>query len=244
MQDNEKLHLRRLPLFREMMTPTFNQLMEVAYSQAFPPQLELLHQGQHADFLHIVVEGAVELYASWQGRSSVMGIVLPVSSFILAACVHDAPVLMSARTITRSRIILIPAADVRVALRQDSDFAMAVIGRLADGYREFVRHSKNLKLRSSLERLAAYILHQSKLRGDADSFTLPVEKRHLASYLNMTPENLSRAMKILQDTGIAVQGREITITDRARLKSVVTHDPLIDGPLNNETGLPPPLLTL
>lgn len=204
--------------------------MEIAYAQTFPAQLELIRQGEYADFLHVIVEGSVELHAMWNGRNTIMGIVNPVSTFILAACVCEEPYLMSARTLERSQIVLLPVADVRVALRQDPDFAMAAMRELANGYRTFVRHAKNLKLRNSTERLAAYILHQSRQNDDMDTVTLPVEKRLLASHLGMTPENLSRSMKALQGHGIAVRAMRVKIADRARLAAVAVPDPLIDGP--------------
>lgn len=229
MNDDQKPGLRRLPLFREMTTPTFNSLMKVAYSQIFPPQLELIRQGEYADFLHVIIEGSVELYANWNGRSTVLGVVQPVSTFILAACVCDASYLMSARTLERSKIIMIPAADMRVALRHDPDFAMAAMRELANGYRGFVRQTKNLKLRNSVERLAAYILQLSRHEHDADSIILPVEKRHLASFLGMTPENLSRSIKTLQADCLAVHGMHLTITDRHRLIDLASPDPLMDG---------------
>ena len=52
-----------------------------------------------------------------------------------------------------------------------------------------VRHTKNLKLRNTRERIAAYLLRQSRLLDSAPGFTLPVEKRLLGSYRGMTPEN-------------------------------------------------------
>lgn len=231
MHDDEKSRLRRLPLFREMATPTFERLMGIAYSQTFPPRLELIRQGEYADFLHVIIDGSVELHASWNGRETVMGVVQPVSTFILAACVCDAPYLMSARTLERAEIVMIPAADVRVALRHDPDFAMAAMRELANGYRGFVRQTKNLKLRSSVERLAAYVLCRSRHEGDAECIVLPVEKRHLASYFGMTPENLSRAMKTLQSDCLTVQGMRVTITDRARLAAIASVDPLMDEPV-------------
>ncbi len=97
MRDEEIPAIRRLPLFRDVSTPVFDGLMAASYSQNFPPQLDLFLQGDRADFLHILVEGAVELHADWNGREAVMGMVRPVSSFILAACIRDMPYLMSAR---------------------------------------------------------------------------------------------------------------------------------------------------
>lgn len=233
MQDDQKPELRRLPLFREMTTPTFDSLMQIAYSQSFPRYVELIREGEYADFLHVIIEGSVELHASWNGRDTVMGVVQPVSTFILAACVCEGPYLMSARTLERAKIVMIPVADVRVALRRDPDFAMAAMRELANGYRGFVRQTRNLKLRNSIERLAAYILYRSRHAGDSDSIVLPVEKRHLASYLGMTPENLSRSIKSLQADCLTVQGMRFTITDRTRLMEIASPDSLMDEPVEN-----------
>jgi CRP/FNR family transcriptional activator FtrB len=226
-RDHELPEIRRLVLFRDMTEESFQALMKVAYAQTFPPQLELIREGEQPDFLHIIMEGAVELYAAWNGRESTMAILNPVATFILAACIRDAPYLMSARTLERSRIVLIPASNLRAVFRRDPDFAMSVISELAACYRGVVRHNKNLKLRNSRERIAAYMLRKA---GDRASFVLPVEKRQLASYLGMTPENLSRAIRTLSENGMKVDGQRIIITDRAKLEAVAQVTPLLDGP--------------
>ena len=62
------------------------------------------------------------------------------------------------------------------------------------------------------------------------TFTLPVEKRLIASYLGMTPENLSRALKLLEADGVTVRGAVVTVTDHDKLAALARPDPLIDGP--------------
>lgn len=221
--------IRHLPLFRDMRQAHFEALMQGCYAQNFPAGLELVRQGDPADFLHIVVEGLVELYADWGGRECTMGILRPVGTFILAACIRDAPYLMSARTLERSRIILVPASDLRATFRQDPEFAVSVINDLAGNFRTMVRHAKTLKLRNSRERIAAWLLQQADVAG-ASSYQLPIEKRFLASYLGMTPENLSRALKSLEADGLRVEGARVTITDRAKVEALAQPDVLIDGP--------------
>lgn len=228
MRDEEKPAIRNLPLFREVTTPTFDALMATTYSQNFPPLLDLFRQGDRADFLYILVEGTVELHAEWRGRDAVMAVVHPVSSFILAACIRNLPYLMSARTLERSRILMLPVGDLRAAIRRDPELAAAVMSELAGGYRGMVRQAKNLKLRSARERLAAWLLSQAHREGGVNSFVLPVEKRHLASFLGMTPESLSRTLSGLKGEGIALDGARIIITDHARLAEIAGQDPLID----------------
>lgn len=222
--------IRHLPLFRDMTQGNFETLMQGAYAQSFPAALELIRQGDPADFLHVVMEGTVELYASWGDRECTMAVVRPVGTFILAACIRDEPYLMSARTIERSRIILIPASDLRATFRRDTEFAVSVIHELAGCYRAVVRHAKGLKLRTSRERVGAWLLRQSRLAGNVTSYVLPVEKRFLASYLGMTAENLSRTLKSLESDGVKIDGARVIITDRNKLVAVARPDPLIDGP--------------
>ena len=230
MRPQELPEIRHLPLFRDMLQANFEALMQGAYAQSFPAGLELMRQGDPADFLHVVMEGAVELYAGWGGRECTMAVVRPVGTFILAACIKDAPYLMSARTLERSRIILVPSSDLRAVFRRDTEFAVSVIHELAGCYRSVVRHAKGLKLRTSRERIASYLLRQSALAGNVASYCLPVEKRLLASYLGMTPENLSRTLKTLEADGVKLDGNRVIITDRARLTALAQPDRLIDGP--------------
>lgn len=228
----EAIHndVRQLQLFQGIADETFRTLMRAGYDKSFPSSVTLIEEGAPADFLHVVVEGMVELFARSNGRDATMAVITPVSTFILAASIRDAPYLMSARTLQRSRILLIPSEDLRVAMARDNVFALNVISELAACYRGMVRHAKNLKLRNARQRIAAYLLRQSRLLGNAPGYILPVEKRLLASYLGMTPENLSRALKTLAADGCRIDGQRVIITDRRKLDAVAELSLLLDGP--------------
>lgn len=230
MRPGDLPEIRHLPLFSEMLQANFEQLMQGAYAQTFPAGVDLARQGDPADFLHVVVEGAVELFAGWGGNTCTMAVVQPVGTFILAACIKDAPYLMSARTLQKSRVILIPASDLRAVFRRDPEFAVSTITELAGCYRAVVRHAKGLKLRNSRERVAAYLVKLLRRVTPAMTVSLTLEKRVIASYLGMTPENLSRTLKALEKDGVRVSGNKVVVTDYARLVAVAQPDPLLDGP--------------
>lgn len=220
--------IRRLKLFSGVSDLCFGDLIRGAYVQTFPPQVEMITEGDPADFLHVLLSGSVELYARWNGRESSMATVRPVSTFILAATIKDGPYLMSARTTEKSRIVLLPSIDVRSAFMRDHQFALGIVRELAVCYRSVVKDSKNLKLRTSLERLANYLI-RSHLRADkALEFDLQLEKRRLASFLGMTPENLSRAIKTLRSYGVQFDGARVRITDLDELHKLAKPSPLID----------------
>jgi CRP/FNR family transcriptional activator FtrB len=228
MPESHYSDVRSLHFFREMSDENFQGLMRGAYVQTFPPQVELVREGDHSDFFHVVVSGSVELFSSWNGRETSMATVRPISSFILAATIKDAPYLMSGRTLEKSRIVLIPSQDVRSVFEADAGFARAIVTELAQCYRSVIKSQKDIKLRTSLERLANYLLRQQKTAGGGETFELNISKGRMASRLGMTPENLSRALKGLQPYGVIVNGASVTIADRADLERFAKPSPLID----------------
>ena len=72
-------------------------------------------------------------------------------------------------------------------LKADPAFARAIICELSRGFRGLLTELKNQKLRTSTERLADWLLRANAQLGEAGTFTLPFDKRTLASRLGMTP---------------------------------------------------------
>jgi CRP/FNR family transcriptional activator FtrB len=228
MRPSDLPQVRDLPLFKSMNETHFTTLMQAAYLQKFPRQLDLVTEGDPPDFLYILIDGRVELYARSNGREATMAMVRPVGTFILAAVLTDAAYLMSARTIEPSRILLVPSASVRDTFKKDEAFARAIVVELAQCYRSIVKDHKNLKLRTGVERLANRLLRYHAEQGEMGSLELPCDKRTLASLLGMTPENLSRAFNTLRPYGVEVNGSSIALQDIDALTGLAQPNPLID----------------
>jgi CRP/FNR family transcriptional activator FtrB len=203
--------------------------MKAAFLQTFPPQVDLIQEGDTPDFLYVVMEGGVEIYAQSNGRETTMAVACPVSTFILAAVFTDEVFLMSARTLTKSRILMIPAESVRSIFEKDTGFAKATAWELAREYRKIVKAQKNLKLRTAVERLANYLLNEEAQNGDSGVVSLTMDKRTLAAYMGMTPENLSRAFATLKPYGVKVDASRISLLNKDSLTALAKPNSLIDG---------------
>lgn len=229
MREGDLQRVKALPLFADCSAETFRDVTAGAFLQRFPAGTTLLLEGDQVDFLYVLLDGIVELGGSWNDRDTTLAVLRPVSTFILAAVILDADGLMSARTIERSDILMLSGEAIRRAIAHDAAFAMAAAQELAGCYRGLVRALKNQKLRGGLERLANYLITQRVRQGGEPTFTLPHEKRVLASLLGMTPENLSRAFATLADYGVEVHGPQVTITRPVVLERLAKPDPLIDN---------------
>src|SRR3990167_6683906 len=227
--ENRRL-VKELTLFRAMPDAAFDRLLAGSFFQRFPAHVVLIREGDLADFLHIVIDGGVELFSNWRDHETTISIARPISTFILAAVVKDAPYLMSARTLDASSILMIPSENIRTAMLDDSAFGVAMVDELAACFREIVKAQKNLKLRSGVERLANYLLRLDAEQRNDGRVVLPFEKKLLASLLNMTPENLSRAFATLKPYGVAVSAAAVEIAHPGGLRRFAQPTPLIDDP--------------
>lgn len=229
-REEERSDLKRNKFFLGCRPLTVELLLEGAFLQKFPMHLELVKEGERADFLHVVIDGSVEIFATHWERETTLEIIRPPNTFIVASVVLDRIHLKSARVLETARILMIPALSVRKAMVEDGAFATTIATELADAYRNNVRELKNQKLRSSLERLAAWLLLRDRETGSTHRFTLPFEKKVLAAHVGIVPEALSRSFATLAKYNVVITGADVEIREPQALERLAKLNSLIDDP--------------
>lgn len=228
MRPEEIEEMRRLPLFDGVDATHTEALLRASFLQRFPACVELAREGELADFLHVVVDGQVEVFSAYRDRETTVAVLGPGHSFIVAAVILDRVYLKSARSLTPARVLLIPAAAVRRIFSADAAFARALAQELAYAYRGLVKELKNQKLRTGLERLANWLIAFDLEAGTKGRFTLPFEKKVLASRLGMAPEVLSRSFASLVPYKVSVRGSNVELGDIEALRTLAKPMPTID----------------
>lgn len=222
--------LKSLPELGRLPARARERLSQHAVTHSVAAGTVLFEQGTMPTFQHVVLDGSAHLFGrSSEGREVLIEVVRPGDLVIPAAVVTNSPYLMQARVLEPSRFLLIEADAFRTALEAEPALAQAMIASLAGQFRRMVRQIKNLKLRSSTQRVGNYILALSRAQNNAARIVLPFEKHLIASELGMTRESFSRTLSALQNDGIRVQGDTILIADAVRLAEVSGVDPLIDA---------------
>jgi len=223
--------LKTLPLLSALPAASRAELLKNAVLHAVAPGTVLFEQGEMPTFQHVVLAGSVHLLGrSSAGREVLIEVVEPPDLVIPAAVATGSPYLMRARVPEPSRLLLIHAGVFRSIAQREPLLAQEVIGSLAGQFRRLVRQIKNLKLRTSTERVGCYLLALSRRQGAPHRVILPYAKNLIASELGMTRESFSRSLSALQTWGVTVQDESITIRDLKRLAAACGLDPLIDSP--------------
>jgi len=222
--------MRKLRIFEGVAEPLVTQMLRASFLQRFPAGVELVREGDPADFLHVVVDGKIEVFSAYRDREPTVAVLGPGQCFILAAVIVDRVYLKSARSLTSAQVLLLPAEVVRRTFAVDAVFARRLAVDLAESYRMVVKELKNQKLRSGLERLANWLLAHSAEHDNATRFTLPFEKKVLAARLGMAPEVLSRSFAALVPYKVKVTGAVIEMRDVEALAKLARPTTTIDDP--------------
>jgi CRP/FNR family transcriptional activator FtrB len=219
-----------VPLF-ERLDPPLRKQIEAAGELVTAEADEVLsQQGAMPECLHILLEGQVALSSTAaDGTTAVVEVVHPVGHFVLASVLSELPYLMTARTVTRSRLLAIDAAALLELVRHDPSLANTLLRSVSREFRSMVRQVRDLKLRTAAQRLGCYLLALVR-DGEATSaeFRLPFDKGLLAARLGCRQENLSRAFAALRAFGVETHGSRVILHDIPRLKALAVPDDLSD----------------
>jgi CRP/FNR family transcriptional regulator, transcriptional activator FtrB len=204
-------------LFADVPDPCLRELAQTAWQERLAPRTIVIEQEAACEALSALLEGTVEVLSGLDDEETVIDVVGPGSVLLLACVVTAIPYIASVRTLAPTRILAVPAPAVRELFDGDKAFARSVAGELSRGSCRLLLDVKSLKVRTSIERLADWILDSADHANGNGEFRLPFGKRTLASRLGMTPECLSRSLRALAAHGLRVRGREVVLADRAAL---------------------------
>lgn len=234
---DKELALRRSSLFCDVSPQVLLAIMKDAATVWFRPGEFLFRAGELPDYLYVIVTGSAKMIAGEPGRNeTVIELLQPADSVLVSAVMTNRPYLMSALAIEPVKALTIPSSLLREHVTTDPQLALTIIASLSNQYRQMVLHMKDLRLRTSGQRLGVYLMGLAgKNRGEA-TIVLPHAKKLIASRLNMTPENLSRAIQALRAYGVEVVEDEVRMSDIEAVRDYCRVESIL-GELDDEFGL-------
>lgn len=180
----------------------------------------IYRQNAAAEYMYQVKTGAVRTYKLLSdGRRQIGAFHLAGDIFGLETEQHR----FTAEAIIETRVLLVRRSRLADYSLQDP----AVAGRLLSMTTANLRHVEDRLLllgrKSSVEKVAAFLVEMDKRLAAHKVLALPMSRRDIADYLGLTLETVSRALAKLHRAGvlkfIGNTQREIAIVDRQGLAS-------------------------
>lgn len=214
--------LASLPLFTSLSAGELTALASVVRVSTYARGVFVFTEGEHGGGFHILVQGLIKLcHVTADGREAVLHLIRPGNMFGEAAVFQDGAYPASAVVVEEARTLFLPTSPLKQLIAANPELALRMLGALSLRLRMFTRKLESMTTRDASQRLAAYLLHRSRLQGQTEQLKLDVSREVLASMLGTARETISRVFSRLADTGIiTLKGRTLCIMDLARLQQV------------------------
>ena len=211
--------LGSLAMFRHLSVAELLELQKEIFKFELGKGLFLLRKGDLADAMYVVVYGLLKLsISSQQGSDKVLELIRGGQSFGDAMLFLDESYPFSAEALEDSLLIKIPKHVLLRLLEKSPESALYLMTEMSRRLHGFMRNVERYSVQNSTQRVIDYLLQTSALQS-SDVVRLELKKHMLASYLNLSPETLSRVLHQLSDEElIKVHGATIHIVSSQRLE--------------------------
>ena len=197
------------------------ELTKEAFVQGLPKGTILFDRGDSAQFLHVALTGRVAITSAIAERETIIVIRDAGEAILDPALILGVPYATGARLIEGGRIMMIPAQRFREIMTADAATAAVTLQALAETSLTLTRHIRDLKLLTTIQRLARHLLSMIDTTSGTATLTLRDDRPVLAALLGMTPESLSRAFAHLRTIGVNTdKSGSISVENVRKLRSL------------------------
>jgi CRP/FNR family transcriptional regulator, nitrogen fixation regulation protein len=183
---------------------------------------EIYGEKEAADYVYQVKMGAVRSYKLLSdGRRQIGAFHLAGDIFGLEnGSLHR----FTAEAIVDTTVRLIRRQTLELVADSDPVVANNLLNMTTSNLQHAEDHMLLLGRKTSLERVAAFILEMDQRLTRTDVIALPMSRRDIADYLGLTLETVSRALSRLHEFGIidfvGNTQRQIVLSDRQKLATI------------------------
>lgn len=214
--------VKRAPLFRTLPPAAAAHLAAGATMLNPPRGSKLFLSGRRCLGLYLVLSGRIMLSVVASDARKVVELIGPGGYAGLAATVLDIPETVTAEMVTDGSLLLIPREVLLDCAAENAALGLHLAVALGRHAHALTADIEAFALHSGRKRVADFLLRLSDADGGRQRpLSLPAKKSVIASRLNLTPEYFSRMLHdLIADGTLAVNGRQITILDIARLRQL------------------------
>jgi CRP-like cAMP-binding protein len=209
-------------LFSGLTDSEFEALATEILVESYEKGEVLFHRGDTAEAFFFVESGQFELsLISRDGQKKIVEVIADGRTFAEAIIfMEQAKFPVSAEALSDSVVYRIPNDIYRNLLQDSPDACMRLLSDVCYHLHQRVREIERLTIQNAHSRLASYLIdHIVETDDDEATVRLDLPRHVVASRLSITPETLSRLLKVMSDDGIlTVDDRLVFVHSLARLR--------------------------
>lgn len=209
--------LQQVELFSGLDEAALNLIAQRVVNRSFPANTIVIHEGDEALSLYLIVSGAVKVFLSDDnGKQIVVSSQREGEYFGELALLDDAPRSASVMTTEKSTFMVLNKHDFDHLLEEQPAIALPIMRQLARRVRLLSENVKSLALLDVYGRLARTLL---MLAEPAEDGRLAVREKltqqELANRIGASREMVARILKDLTTGGyISIDNKRITINEK------------------------------
>ncbi|GHI00245.1 Crp/Fnr family transcriptional regulator [Neobacillus kokaensis] len=225
---HESSCLASVPVFKGLNEKDVQVLQRVTRSHTFLKGDFIFREGEHSETLFVVNSGLIKLTKmSAEGKEQIVRLLFPGDFFGLFSLLKNEKHYVNAEALGNTVICYLEKKDFLKTMESNADLSYRFLLEVNERLYEADESVSLLSLMEVEQRLArALVLFHDKMNAKDSSFTLPITKKDLASYIGTTPESISRKLLSFMTQGlIKMDGRRsIQIVKLAELKQLAGLD--------------------
>jgi cAMP-binding proteins - catabolite gene activator and regulatory subunit of cAMP-dependent protein kinases len=192
-----------IPVFGQWPEPDRARLLSYSGERIFTAGDVLFRRGDPAVAFCVVLDGTVGLTLTEdEGSSGVVDMVRPGELAGDEAVFDRGPHTASAIALTPVTALVVAAEPFLAHLETRFELVLTMLAGASSRLRGLVHDITELKLQSTTQRLAGYLVRLAGAQQGRVRLMLPCEKQLLAERLGMKPESLSRSLSKLRAQGV------------------------------------------
>lgn len=205
--------IRQAEIFKNLPTKMIEKLVPISTHQEYFAKGSIIRRpGDNKDGMIFIDQGSAKIYnLNEDGKETVLGVLNKGDANGQQHLFQDSPRENFIEALQDTYVCSIERKDFQKLLEQTPDLALNLLNIFGEQLVEIETYSIRRNSLDAKDRLLAYLTDLAKKQG-SKTIELRLKKKDLASYLGVTPETLSRRLKILvKENRIKLSGRKIIL---------------------------------
>lgn len=219
--DCRDCELRSL-FFNNVKDREFGYICTSKYEQNFKNGDIIIQEGEGIKEFLYLKSGLVKLFKTGEGnRDQIIKIAEPFDFVSMLSVFSDTHFRYSVSALEDSTVCYVDLDTIKNLVKTNGQFAIDLLERMSKTSDDIIKTNLEINRKNLRGRIAYVLLYFSKVIYKSNSFELPISRKEMAEFIEMTTENVIRTLsEFRKDQIIKINGKIIEIIDPERLERI------------------------